>query len=143
MPYAPMYQTARMLDIVLSRRAGAVCMTRLAMRPAKSFWKNGQLCRITCQWLCQRMRLVLPGISTICRMAMSTMYATGRTSSTSAIMPTSTGHSRSIAARRSPDSISDTRRPMKSGSTVSSSATTRLAANMAAYQPFACFTKYQ
>jgi hypothetical protein len=38
-----MYQTARMLAIALSRSAFAVCITRLAMRPAKSFWKNGQL----------------------------------------------------------------------------------------------------
>ena len=42
--------------------AGPVCMTRLAMRPAKSFWKKVQLWRTTCQWLCQRIRLVRPGI---------------------------------------------------------------------------------
>ena len=40
-------------------------MTRFAMRPAKSFWKNGQLWRTTCQWLCQRMRLVAPGIKRV------------------------------------------------------------------------------
>ena len=28
------------------------------MRPAKSFWKKGQLCRTTWRWLCQRTRLV-------------------------------------------------------------------------------------
>jgi hypothetical protein len=56
-----MYQTARMLETTLSRTALPVCITRLAMRPAKSFWKNGQLCRTTCQWLCQRIRLVAPG----------------------------------------------------------------------------------
>ena len=44
---------------------------------------------------------------------------------------------------RSVASISDTSRPMKSGSTVSSAAVARLAANMAAYQPFVCFTKCQ
>ena len=47
-----------MLDITLSRSAFSVCMTRLAMRPAKSFWKKGRFWRITCQWLCQRIRLV-------------------------------------------------------------------------------------
>ena len=40
----------------VSRIAGPVCITRLAMRPAKSFWKNAQDCRTTCQWFCQRMR---------------------------------------------------------------------------------------
>src|SRR5213592_911345 len=66
-----MYQTARMLAITLSRNALAVCMTRLAMRPAKSFWKNGQFCRTTCQWLCQRIMLVTPGISAFWRINMS------------------------------------------------------------------------
>ena len=49
----------------------AVCITRLAMRPAKSFWKNGQLWRTTCQWLCQRIRLVAPGMSALWRIATS------------------------------------------------------------------------
>ena len=31
------------------------------MRPAKSFWKNVQLCRTTCQWLCHLTKLVNPG----------------------------------------------------------------------------------
>ena len=44
---------------------------------------------------------------------------------------------------RSVASISDTRRPMKSGITVSSAATARLAANIAAYQPLVCRTKCQ
>src|SRR3972149_3776422 len=66
-----MYHTARMADITLSRRALAVCITRLAMRPAKSFWKNGQFWRTTCQWLCQRIMLVTPGMSAFWRLAMS------------------------------------------------------------------------
>ncbi len=41
----------------LSRKAGPVCITLLAMRPAKSFWKKAQLWRTTCQWLCQRIML--------------------------------------------------------------------------------------
>ena len=81
-----MYQTARMLDIALSRSELAVCMTRFAMRPAKSFWKNGQLWRTTCQWLCQRIRLVAPGTSALCRIETSARIASGRTTSTSATM---------------------------------------------------------
>ena len=60
-----MYQIARMLDTTHSRTALLVCITRLAMRPAKSFWKKGQLCRTTCQWLCHRMRLVAPGTTAL------------------------------------------------------------------------------
>ena len=51
-----MYQTAVSSATTLSRIAGPVCITRLAMRPAKSFWKNAHDWRTTCQWLCQRMR---------------------------------------------------------------------------------------
>ena len=49
-----MYQTAVSSATRLSRIDGPVCITRLAMRPAKSFWKNAQLWRTTCQWFCQR-----------------------------------------------------------------------------------------
>jgi hypothetical protein len=66
-----MYQTARMLETTHSRTALPVCMTRLAMRPAKSFWKNGQLWRTTCQWLCQRIRLVTPGTTALLRTRLS------------------------------------------------------------------------
>ena len=52
-------------ETTLSRTALPVCITRLAMRPAKSFWKNGQLWRTTCQWLCQRIRLVTPGTTRV------------------------------------------------------------------------------
>ena len=138
-----MYQTARMLAIALSRSALAVCITRLAMRPAKSFWKNGQLWRTTCQWLCQRMRQVAPGISALCRIAMSASSTSGRTMSTSPTIPRSSGHCAASAAWRSVASISDTSLPMNSGITVSSSATARLAANIAANQPFAWLTKCQ
>ena len=49
-----MYQTALMVAVKVERTDGAVCMTRLEMRPAKSFWKKAQLCRTTCQCACQR-----------------------------------------------------------------------------------------
>ncbi len=138
-----MYQTARMLAIALSRRAFAVCITRLAIRPAKSFWKNGQLWRTTCQWLCQRIMLVTPGMSALCRIAMSARIASGRTRSTSPTIPASSGHSCASAAWRSAASISDTSLPTNSGITVSSSATARLATNIAAYQPRVWLTKCQ
>ena len=51
-----MYQTPVISATTVSRIAGPVCITRLAMRPAKSFWKNAQDWRTTCQWFCQRMR---------------------------------------------------------------------------------------
>jgi hypothetical protein len=53
-----MYQMAVTDETRLSRSAGPVCITRLEMRPAKSFWKKAQLWRTTCQWLCHRIRLV-------------------------------------------------------------------------------------
>ena len=55
-PYTRMYQTPVISATTVSRIAGPVCITRLAMRPAKSFWKNAQDWRTTCQWFCQRMR---------------------------------------------------------------------------------------
>ncbi len=63
--------------------------------------------------------------------------------STSPTIPASIGHSRASAACRSVASISETSLPMKSGITVSSSATARLAANIAAYQPLVWLTKCQ
>ena len=92
-----MYQTARMLAITLSRSAFAVCITRLAMRPAKSFWKNGQLCRTTCQWLCQRIRQVAPGSALVPDRDVD-QDTSGPTSSTSAIIPASTAIAASSAA---------------------------------------------
>ena len=125
-----MYQTARMADITLSRNALAVCITRLAMRPAKSFWKNDQFWRTTCQWLCQRIRLVAPGISAFWRIAMSASSTSGRTMSISTTMPSSIGDCCASAAWRSAASISETSLPMNTGITVSISATARLVANM-------------
>ena len=53
-----MYQTAVTEAASVERTAGPVCITRLEMRPAKSFWKNAQLWRTTCQCACQRIRPV-------------------------------------------------------------------------------------
>ena len=50
------YQTASIVRLTTVSIASPACMILLPMRPAKSFWKKVQLCRITCQWLCQRTR---------------------------------------------------------------------------------------
>ena len=42
-----MYQTVLIETTMLSRSDGPVCMTRLAIRPAKSSWKNDQFWRTT------------------------------------------------------------------------------------------------
>jgi hypothetical protein len=130
-----MYQTARMHETTLSRTALLVCITRLAMRPAKSFWKNGQLWRTTCQWLCQRIRLVTPGSTALLRTRLSSSSASGRPMSTSAAMPMSAGSAPASAAARSVDSISRTSLPMKTGISVSISATARPVANIATKSP--------
>ena len=107
-------------------------MTRLAMRPAKSFWKKGQLCRTTCQWLCQRIRLVAPGTTALLRTRLSARSASGLPISTSAPIPISAGRARAIAASRWSVCMSETRRPMNQGIEVSMSATSRPVANIAA-----------
>ena len=61
-------------------------MTRLAMRPAKSFWKNVQLCRTTCQWFCQRIMLDRPGFTIWLIMTTWQSNASGRTSSSTPAM---------------------------------------------------------
>jgi hypothetical protein len=135
-----MYQTARMLETTLSRTALLVCITRLAMRPAKSFWKNGQLCRTTCQWLCQRIRLVTPGTTALLRTRLSSSSAAGRPKSTSAAIPSSEGSAACSAAARSAASISATMRPMNTGISVSISATSSPVQNIAANSPRVCRT---
>jgi hypothetical protein len=42
-----MYQSASTICTADSRNEVPVCITRLAMRPAKSFWKNDRLCLTT------------------------------------------------------------------------------------------------
>ncbi len=130
-----MYQTARIDDTTDSRSALLVCITRFAMRPAKSFWKNGQLCRTTCQWLCQRMRLVTPGTTALLRTRLSASSVSGRNTSTSAAMPISMGVAAWKAAARSLASISVTSLPMNTGISVSTSATPSPVTNIAREEP--------
>src|SRR5262245_40840702 len=51
-----MYQTLVSSATSVSRIAGPVCITRFAIRPAKSFWKNAQDWRIRYQWFCHLIR---------------------------------------------------------------------------------------
>ncbi len=77
---------------MLSRTAGPVCITRLEMRPAKSFWKKFQDCRTTCQWFCQRMRFDrLAAIAWFIRRFWNAIAA-GRANSSTSAMPISTCH---------------------------------------------------
>jgi hypothetical protein len=86
---------------------------------------------------------VAPGMSALWRIATSHSMTSGRATSTRPTMPASSGHSRESAPMRSVASMSDTSRPMKSGITVSSSATARLAAKSAANQPLVWRMKCQ
>ena len=138
-----MYQSARMLLTTLSRTELLVCITRFAIRPAKSFWKNGQLCRTTCQWLCQRIRLVTPGTTALLRTRLSASSESGRPISTTAAMPRSIGAAALSAAARSLVCISVTSLPMNTGISVSISATARPVANIVRYRPRVCWTKCQ
>ncbi len=102
------------------------------MRPAKSFWKNGQLWRTTCQWLCQRMRLVTFGTTALLRTRLSAKRVTGRPTSTARAIPTSIGSAAANAAARSSACISVTSLPMNTGIRVSMSATRMPVTNIAA-----------
>ena len=126
-----------------SRSALLVCITRFAIRPAKSFWKNGQLCRTTCQWLCQRIRLVTPGMTALLRTRLSASSVSGRNTSTIAPMSSSIGVAARKAAARSAASISVTSLPMNTGISVSISATARPVTNIAANSHRVCRTKCQ
>ncbi len=139
----PMYQTARIDDTTDSRSALLVCITRFAMRPAKSFWKNGQLWRTTCQWLCQRMRLVTPGTTALLRTRLSASSVSGRNTSTSTAIRISDGIAAWNAVVRSSCSISVTSLPMNTGISVSTSATASPVTNIAANSQRVCPTKCQ
>src|SRR6266404_2007870 len=118
-----MYQTLVSSATRVSRIAGPVCITRLAMRPAKSFWKNAQDWRTTYQWFCQRMRF-----DTLAEIAW---------------FPSRCGQNFANSSSGGLAVINVTMRPMNTGMVESSSATTKPAANKAANRPFACRAKCQ
>ena len=138
-----MYQTAVSSATRLSRIAGPVCITRLAMRPAKSFWKNVQLWRTTCQWLCQRIRL--PTLAAIAWLAMMfcEVSASGRSTSSTSAMPSRIGQNAANRVSGGLDVIRVTMRPMNTGISESSSASAKPAANSPANRPLAWRAKCQ
>jgi hypothetical protein len=118
-------------------------MTRAAIRPAKSFWKNVQPWRTTCQWLCQRTRLVMPGISIRFATISCAKCAAGRTIRNSIpIRASCQPASRQIVSGVC-DDTSDTMRPMHSGISASVTATKKQVPNSAAIGPGIWRTKCQ
>ena len=117
-----MYQAASKVITRLSRSAGPVCSTRLAIRPAKSFWKNVQLCRTTCQWFCQRIMLARPGLTTWLIMRFCQNSAAGRASSSTAAIAANCGQASCHSAPGAWVETSATTRPMKAGIEASSTA---------------------
>ena len=126
-----MYHTARTPETALSRSELPVCITRLAMRPAKSSWKNGQLWRTTCQWFCQRTKLVKAPITALKRSRLSNSKAAGRKTNKKTNIRPNMGPASRSAASRSIAIISPTNLPIKSGMTVSLSATNRQLSSIA------------
>ena len=124
-----MYQTAVNSATRLSRIAGPVCITRLAIRPAKSFWKKLHDWRTTCQWLCQRMRLATLAAIAWLAMMFCRVSAAGRSTKSTAAIASKNGQN---VANRFPGGlpvIKVTMRPMNTGISESSSATAKPAAN--------------
>ena len=138
-----MNQTAVSSETRLSRMAGPVCITRVAMRPAKSFWKNDHDWRTTCQWFCQRMRFdTLAAIAWFISRCWVVM-ASGRASSSTAAMPASSGQDCANNSSGRECVISVTTLPMNTGMVTSSSATTKPAANKPMNKPLAWRAKCQ
>ena len=85
------YQTASIVRFAAISMASPACITLLPMRPAKSFWKKVQDCRMTCQWLCQRTRSMRFGVEAWLRTSVSAAKVSGRSRTTA-----------SMSSRRSP-----------------------------------------
>ena len=127
----------------LSRNAGPVCMTRAAMRPAKSFWKKVQPCRTTCQWLCQRTRFVRPGTSIRLATISCAKCAAGRNTRNSAAINSNCPPASGQIASGAVEETSETMRPRQTGISASVIATPKPVANKAASGPGICRTKCQ
>ena len=133
-----MYQTPVISATTVSRIAGPVCITRLAIRPAKSFWKNAQDWRTTCQWFCQRMRFDTLAEIAWLESRFCVVSASGRSTSKVSAIASSSGQKSANSVSGLLVVISVTMRPMKIGIMVSSSATTKPTTNRAMNSPFAC-----
>ena len=132
-----MPHTAVIPAMALWRTAGPVSITRAAMRPAKSFWKNGQLCRTTCKWLCQRTRLVMPATMPALLIMLWQAIASGRPTSRTATMAASRPAWSPSTCGPVAVVIRRMRRPMNQGTDESSSATQSPAAKRATNRLFA------
>ncbi len=138
-----MPQMAVMPATALCRTAGPVSMTRDAIRPAKSFWKKGQLWRTTCRWLCQRTILVTLTTIPAFEIRFWVAMAAGRANSTTSAMVASRVPLRARNVSRGVVVMARTSRPMNQGTEASSIATARPAAKRAAKSKRACPTKCQ
>ena len=138
-----MYQTAVSSATSVSRIAGPVCMTRVAMRPAKSFWKNAHDWRTTYQWFCQRIRFETLAAIAWFETRFCAVRAIGRSTRSTNAMPSRCGQNFSNSSSGLFDVMSVTMRPMNTGMRVSSSATTNPAANRPSKRPRACLAKCQ
>src|SRR5262245_61980911 len=138
-----MYQTLVSSATSVSRIAGPVCITRFAMRPAKSFWKNAQDWRIKYQWFCHLIRFDTLAEIAWLAIRFCVVSASGRAISSTSAMPKRCGQNFANSSCGSPAVIKVTIRPMNTGTVESSSATTNPAANNAANRPFAWRAKCQ
>jgi len=125
---------------MLSRKDGPVWMTRLAMRPAKSFWKNAQDCRTTCQWLCQRTRLVMPAAMAWLVMRFCENRLSGRISNKNPAMAASCGHESWKKFSGVWELTSPATRPIMAGMRASHTATNSPTTNNATIRPRTCLT---
>ena len=123
--------------------AGPVCITRLAMRPAKSFWKNAQDCRATWKWFCQRIMLATLTAIAWLLTRFCAICASGRSTSSTAAMPSSSGHCSVHSVAGLLDVTRVMMRPMNAGMLESSTATMKPATNSAANRPLAWRAKCQ
>src|ERR1700719_3361473 len=110
-----MYHTPVMRATSDSRTAGPVWITREAMRPAKSFWKNAHDWRATYQWFCHR--IMFETLAEIAWLATRfwPVNASGRTSNSTAAIPTSVRHDSAHSLAGSLDVTKLTTRPMNTG----------------------------
>ncbi len=138
-----MYQTLVSSATSVSRIAGPVCITRLAMRPAKSFWKKVQDWRTTYQWFCHLMRLDTFAEIAWFAIRFCAVSASGRAISSTSAIARRCGQNFANSSSGGLAVINVTMRPMNTGMVESSSATTKPAANRAANTPFAWRAKCQ
>jgi len=138
-----MNHTAVSIDTRLSRIAGPVCMTRVAMRPAKSFWKKAQDCRATCQWFCQRIRFETLAAMAWFMTRCCDVNTSGRITTSTSAIPASIIQCSANKVAGSDFDTKVTTRPMNTGIRMSSMATTKPMANSAMNSAFAWRTKCQ